>query len=180
MVLSSNVSDYFTKNLLNKPTIHVCPTQFSTDISAPLRKRVYWTSSRTYDLDNYASTAKSYHPFQIVRFLLHSMYVCCGNGSSRYGSFTPQIGINQERELNATHFTIFDPTLIRVDMCRCYQLVEARSLATNRNVSYYTFCNVYMYIFEVSQRVPRYSFMYMLRLKMIILIMVIIDEGNSR
>ena len=39
--------------------------------------------------------------------------------------------------------------------------VEARSLATNRNVSYYTFCNVYMYIFEVSQRVPRYSFMYM-------------------
>ena len=58
--------------------------------------------------------------------------------------------------------------------------VEARSLATNRNVSYYTFCNVYMYIFEVSQRVPRYSFMYMLRLKMIILIMVIIDEGNFR
>ena len=37
-----------------------------------------------------------------------------------------------------------------------------------------------MYIFEVSQRVPRYSFMYMLRLKMIILIMVIIDEGNFR
>ena len=126
-----------------------------------MSSQLYWTSSRTYDLDNYASTAKSYHPFQIVRFLLHSMYVCCGNGSSRYGSFTPQIGINQERELNATHFTIFDPTLIRVDMCRCYQLVEARSLATNRNVSYYTFCNVYMYIFEVSQRVPRYSFMYM-------------------
>ena len=43
MVLPSNVSDYFTKNLLNKPTICVCPTYFSTDILAPLRKRVLFS-----------------------------------------------------------------------------------------------------------------------------------------
>ena len=40
MVLPFNVSDYFTTNLFEKPTICVCPRQFLTDKTAPLRKRV--------------------------------------------------------------------------------------------------------------------------------------------
>ena len=40
MVLPSNISDYFTKICSKEPKILVCPTQFSSDKTAPLRKRV--------------------------------------------------------------------------------------------------------------------------------------------